>query len=89
MPAQPTVPQLAERAWRAGVRAAWVAGDAVDGSDTHFRRFLEQNRQPYVLAVQSDQRLWVGLRQDRVADGLPARAWRKECHYKKRGVKPP
>jgi SRSO17 transposase len=79
-----TKPQLAERmlerAWKAGVRAAWLAGDAVYGSDAHFRRFLEQNRQPYVLAVRADQRLWVGLQQDRVdriADGLAAKAWRR------------
>jgi len=56
-----TKPRLAERmlgrAWKAGVKAAWVTGDAVYGGDTHLRRFLESNRQPYVLAVRSDQRL--------------------------------
>jgi SRSO17 transposase len=79
-----TKPQLAERmlkrAWRAGVHAAWVTGDAVYGNDPHFRRTLESNRQPYVLAVKSDQRLWVDLRQvrvDRIGDGWPVRAWRK------------
>jgi SRSO17 transposase len=79
-----TKPRLAERtlarAWRAGVKAAWVTGDAVYGSDAHFRRFLEANGQPYVLAVRADQRLWVGLepvRVDRIVDGLPAKAWRK------------
>lgn len=79
-----TKPQLAERmlerAWRAGVKAAWVTGDSVYGSDSHFRRFLERHGQPYVLAVRTDQRLWVGLRQARVdgiADGLPPKAWRK------------
>jgi SRSO17 transposase len=79
-----TKPQLAERmlqrVWRAGVKAAWVTGDTVYGSDAHLRRTLESNRQPYVLAVKSDQRLWVGLRQvrvDTIADGWPARAWRK------------
>ncbi len=79
-----TKPRLAERmlrrAWRAGVAAAWVTGDAVYGSDGDFRRFLEQNEQPYVLAVRSDQRLWVDLAQGRVdviADGLPAGAWRR------------
>ena len=33
-----------------------------------------------MLAVRCDQRLWVGLRQvrvDAIADGLPAKAWRK------------
>jgi SRSO17 transposase len=79
-----TKPQLAERmlqrAWKAGVKAAWVTGDEVYGSDPPLRRFLESNRQPYVLAVRSHQRLWVDLRQvrvDQIADGLPKRAWRK------------
>src|SRR5262249_35907896 len=43
-------------------------------------RFLEGHAQPYVLAVRSDQRLWVGFTQARVdglADRLPARAWRR------------
>ena len=79
-----TKPQLAERmlerAWKAGVKAAWVTGDAVYGGDPHLRRFLESNRQPYVLAVRSDQRLWAGFSQarvDRIAEGLPKRAWHK------------
>jgi SRSO17 transposase len=79
-----TKPQLAERmlkrAWKAGMEAAWVTGDAVYGNDVHFRRTLESNGQPYVLAVKSDQRLYDGRWRDRVdaiADRLPARAWRK------------
>jgi len=79
-----TKPQLAERmlkrAWKAGVKAAWVTGDAVYGNDVHFRRTLETNGQPYVLAVKCDQRLYDGRWRDRVdaiADRLPARAWRK------------
>jgi SRSO17 transposase len=79
-----TKPRLAERmlerAWKAGVEAAWVTGDAVYGGDAHLRRFLERNRQPYVLAVRADQRLWVGLRQvrvDAIADGLTVGAWRR------------
>jgi SRSO17 transposase len=79
-----TKPRLAERmlarAWRAGVEAAWATGDAVYGGDSHLRRFLESNRQPYVLAVRSDQRLWVDLRQarvDRIAGGPAKRAWHK------------
>jgi SRSO17 transposase len=76
-----TKPQLAERmlkrAWKAGVKAAWVTGDAACGNDAHLRRTLESNPQPYVLAVRSDQRLWVDLKQvrvDRLADALPAKA---------------
>ena len=79
-----TKPQLAERmlnrAWKAGVKAAWVTGDAVYGNDVRFRRALETNGQPYVLAVKSDQRLYDGRWRDRVdaiADRLPAKAWRK------------
>jgi SRSO17 transposase len=79
-----TKPQLAERmlkrAWKLGVKAAWVTGDAVYGNDVHFRRTLESNGQAYVLAVRSDQRLYDGRWRDRVdaiADRLPARAWRR------------
>ena len=36
------------------------------GSDSKFRRFLEERAQAYVLAVSSQQRLWVGLSQKRV-----------------------
>ena len=76
-----TKPQLAERmlkqAWKTGVKAAWATGDAVYGNDTRFRRFLEANGQPYVLAVRSDQRLWDGHERapvDRIAERLPGKA---------------
>jgi SRSO17 transposase len=79
-----TKPQQAERmlkrAWKAGVKAAWVTGDAVYGNDVHLRRTLESNGQAYVLAVKSDQRLYDGRWRDRVdaiADRLPAKAWRR------------
>jgi SRSO17 transposase len=79
-----TKPQLAQRmlkrAWRLGVKAAWVTGDAVYGNDVKFRRFLEANDQPYVLAVKSDQRLYDGTCRDRVdaiIDPLPAKAWHR------------
>ncbi len=72
--------QMLRRVWRAGVAAGWVTGDAVCGSDGAFRRFPEQGKQPYVLAVRSDQRLWVDLTQvrvDAIAAGLPAGAWHR------------
>jgi len=79
-----TKPQLAERmvkrAWRSGVRAAWVTGDTVYGHDGKFRRFLEGNGQPYLLAVPSNQPLFDGQVRSTagaIAGALPARVWRR------------
>ena len=79
-----TKPQLAERmlrrAWRRGGRAAWVAADTVYGNDGKFRRFLETNRQPYVLAVPSNQQLGdepARSRVDALAAGWPAGVWHR------------
>jgi SRSO17 transposase len=77
-----TKPQLArrmlERTFAAGVPAAWVTGDEVYGSDGNLRRWLEQEGKAYVLAVRSNQSVWVGFEQLRVgafAATLPGRAW--------------
>jgi SRSO17 transposase len=79
-----TKPQLAERmirrARRLGVRAAWVTGDTVYGHDGKFRRFLEENGQPYLLAVPSNQPLFDGQYRSTVgaiADEFPAGVWRR------------
>jgi SRSO17 transposase len=72
--------RMLERALDAGVRAAWVTGDEVYGSDGKFRQALERRRQPYVLAVRSDQAVCVGFRQVRVKALLaqaPAGAWQR------------
>jgi SRSO17 transposase len=72
--------RMIERALGAGVRAAWVTGDEVYGSDGKLRRALEERRQPYVLAVRSDQCVCVGFQQLRVkalAASAPAVAWRR------------
>jgi SRSO17 transposase len=77
-----TKPRLAklmlERVFKAGVPAAWVTGDEVDGSDGGLRRWLEGQRRPYVLAVRANQYVWAGFRQSTVAalaKALPKRAW--------------
>ena len=52
--------------------------DEVYGSDSKFRRSLEEQGQPYVLAVTSQQRLWVDLRQrrvDAIARDVPDENW--------------
>lgn len=41
----------------AGISCAWVLADALYGSDYQLRRMLEDRRQPYVLAVRSNQHL--------------------------------
>ena len=70
--------RMVRRAWRAGVRAAWVAGDTVYGQDPGFRRVLEAAGQGYVLAVPSSYRVGAGAERPRVdalAAGLGAGEW--------------
>ena len=82
-----TKPQLAQqqlgRAFAAGVAPAWVLGDAIYGSDGKLRRWLEEQRQPYVLGVTSQEAIWgewpegtFQKRADAIAQSLPADAWR-------------
>jgi len=83
-----TKPQLArrmlERALVAGMPAAWVTGDSVYGGDRRLRVWLEQQGQPFVLAVASDEPLfamldgrWGQPRADVIADHIPADAWQR------------
>jgi SRSO17 transposase len=70
---------LLERAFAAGVPAAWVTGDEVYGA-WELRRWLEERGRPYVLAVRADQYVWAGPRQATVAapaEAMPKRSWRK------------
>jgi len=79
-----TKPQLAlkmlKRAFAVGCQPSFVLADEVYGNDSKFRRFLESRKQPYVLAVSCQQRLWVEFRQKRVdelARTTPAQAWQR------------
>ena len=70
--------ELLARAFAAGVPARWVSGDEVYGDDGHLRRWLEEQRRPYVLAVSCAHRVWQRGRQeriDRLVADLPAEAW--------------
>jgi len=73
--------RMLERAFEAGMSCGWVAGDEVYGRDSKLRRWLEERRQPFVLAVAADQRLWrQDMRQhrvDEIANELPKRAWKR------------
>jgi SRSO17 transposase len=77
-----TKPQLAQamlqRAFAAGVPAAWVVGDTVYGTDRGLRPWLEAERHAYVLAVPKTHRIWLGERQataQAAVGRLPAHAW--------------
>jgi SRSO17 transposase len=52
--------QMLERAFAEGVPRRWVTGDSVCGSSRALRRWLEEQRQPFVLAVPSNESLWAG-----------------------------
>lgn len=79
-----TKPQLAlqmlQRALDAKVPAAWVVGDEVYGNDSRLRRWLEERRQPYVLAVSCQHRIWRELRQIEVRElvqEVPEGGWQR------------
>lgn len=88
-----TKPELARRmlarARDAGVPAAWVTGDSIYGGDRRLRVWLEQQEQPFVLAVAKDEPLWAVLagedgpehwgppRADVLAAHLASGAWRR------------
>jgi len=67
---------MLEHARASGLSFAWITGDSVYGADHRIRRWAEQHRRGYVLAVTSSHSL--GLRP--VCDwikGLPAEAWQR------------
>jgi SRSO17 transposase len=72
--------QLIERVQQAGLPCAWVVADSVYGNDGDLRLWLEARRQPYVLAVSSQYRIFDGRQIQWAADlveALPAQAWKK------------
>lgn len=69
---------MLERAFAAGVPAAWVVGDTVYGADPGLRPWLERERRAYVLAVPKTHRVWLGQHQETAQMAmarLPADAW--------------
>jgi SRSO17 transposase len=83
-----TKPQLARRmlarAFAAGVPAAWVTGDSIYGGDRRLRVWLEQQGQPFVLAVTSAEPLFALLeghfgqpRADLIATHIPPDDWQR------------
>lgn len=81
-----TRPALAQamvaRALEGGSPARWVVADEVYGQAHAFRRYLEDRRLGYVLAVPGRQQLPAGygdtgLRADEVTAAAPAEAWKR------------
>jgi SRSO17 transposase len=79
-----TKPALARtmlaRALQAGVPVSWVTADEAYGLDFKFRRFLEEHRLSYVLAVPKSQWVatgWGGDRADTATAQAPAEAWKR------------
>jgi SRSO17 transposase len=70
--------QMLERAFVAGVPAAWVTGDEIYGDATDLRRWLERNHHPYVFAVSCSSPIWHDGRQERAdafVASLPLESW--------------
>ena len=77
-----TKPEMArhmlERAFAAGVPAAWVTGDSVYGDNRRLRRWVEEQERAYVLAVSGKEAVGVeGLpgQVKAVLAALPAEGW--------------
>jgi SRSO17 transposase len=77
-----TKPALArgmlERAFTAGLPAAWVTGDSVYGDDRRLRMWLEAQPHAYVLAVSGKEYVWLGWQQRQVKTvlaTLPGDGW--------------
>jgi SRSO17 transposase len=66
---------MLERAHAAGVPFAWVTADSVYGADSALRRWLQEHRLAYVLAVTKAQRLGLSRVEARV--GEPTTTWHR------------
>jgi SRSO17 transposase len=72
--------QMVARALAANVPARWLTADEVYGSDYNFRRFCEERRLNYVVAISAATHLAVGAQRQAVRKYLsqiPAAAWRR------------
>jgi SRSO17 transposase len=69
--------QLLERAYAAGVQAAWVTADSIYGGAYKLRHYLEEREQPFVLAVQSTQRVGLSAKAEHVVASWPAQEWQR------------
>src|SRR5262245_4551704 len=72
--------QMLQRTFDAGVVLAWVTGDSVYGDDRKLRGWLEGRKQAYVLAVSSDETVWIRNVQRAITTilgELPTEGWER------------
>jgi SRSO17 transposase len=74
---------MLERAFRAGVPHGWITADETYGGDGALRRWLEAERQAYVLAVRANEYVWTWSEAEaprqvtvgELAQAIPEAAW--------------
>jgi SRSO17 transposase len=72
--------QMLERTFAAGVVVAYVTGDSVYGDDRTLRGWLEGRKQAYVLAVSSQETVWINQVQRSIPTilaELPSEGWER------------
>jgi SRSO17 transposase len=72
--------QMLERAFDAGVVLAFLTGDSVYGDDRALRKWLEERRQAYVLAVSGKESVWLHHKQQQIKtilSDLPIEGWER------------
>jgi SRSO17 transposase len=74
--------QMLARALDAGLPVSWATADEAYGMDSKFRRFLEERRVNYVVAVPKSQPVVMGIangdvRADTLVAGAPDEAWKR------------
>ena len=72
--------EMLERSFAAGVALAWVSGDSVYGDDRKLRGWLEKRKQAYLLAVSSNETVWLKAVQRPISTilaELPSTGWER------------
>jgi len=76
--------EMIGRALDAGLPCAWVLGDEIYGSDRRLRIDLESRKQPFLLAIRSNEKLWSVLEERHgqhsaaeLTQALPKTAWQR------------
>lgn len=72
--------EMLQRSFAAGVSFTWITGDSVYGDNRPLRQWLEEQRQPYLLALSGKEWVWNAGEQQRVGDllqGLPSQGWQQ------------